>query len=101
MRVTFSAAYKSFGRQANRSVIACTKTTMILAHHFQFGAQSFRRWGALRFASTVWHVADHSATRPGAALRLAIVSALTHLRLCPSDDIRGKRQWEWRGRRGG
>jgi hypothetical protein len=77
MRVTFSAAYKSFGRQANRSVIACTKTTMILAHHFQFGAQSFRRWGALPFASTVWHVADHSATRPGAACGLPYLPSPT------------------------
>jgi hypothetical protein len=48
-----------------------------LAHHFQFGAQSFRRWGALPFASTVWHVADHSATRPGAACGLPYLPSPT------------------------
>ena len=29
MRITFSVAYISLGRQSNRSVIACTNTTMI------------------------------------------------------------------------
>ena len=48
MRITFSVAYISSGRQSNRSVIACTKTTMISRIILNFGrAQSFHRRGVL------------------------------------------------------
>ena len=60
MCIIFSVAYISLGWQSNRSVIACTKND--LAHYSQFGARNhFAVGGALRFASTVWHVSDHSA----------------------------------------
>ena len=60
MCIIFSVAYISLGRQSNRLAIACTKND--LAHYSQFGARNhFTVGGALRFASTVWHVSDHSA----------------------------------------